>query len=299
MSLTYPRNSFSLTEALFRELGIFLCLIFACFGLTPQAHAHGDLHEQIETLTAQIKQTPQDADLYLRRGELHRLHQDWSKARRDYSRAQKLAPELDIVTYCRGRMEYEAGRFREAERELSRYLAKQTAHADAYTVRAQIRSQLRKRTEAIADLTQAIGLSAEPRPEMYLERARLQSAEKHIGSALAGLEDGLKRLGPIPALELEALEIETHAHRFEAALTRIERLRTQTTRQEIWFAKRGDVLSAAQRFTEAKQAYEAALQAISQLPQRLQNLPATESLRKSIQVKLDQLSADKKTDHRK
>lgn len=299
MSLSYPRNLFSLLEAPSREWRLFLCLIWACLGLTFQAHAHGDLHEQIESLTAQLKKTPKDADLYLRRGELHRLHQDWPKARRDYQRALKLAPDLDTIIFCQGRMEYEASRFRDAEKKLTEYLTKQPNHSEAHTVRAQTRAKLRKHAEAIADYSKAIELAAEPRPELYLERARLQSTVKDSISALNGLEDGLKRLGPIPALELEALAIETRTQQFEAALARIERLRAQSVRQETWLEKRGDILQAAGRSTEARAAYEAALQAIRELPERLQNLPATESLRKSIQGKLDQSPTNKKTDHRK
>lgn len=74
-------------------------------------HAHEGLHEQIAGITAKIKRDPKNASLYLQRGELHRLHRDWSRAAADYDRAERLQPSLKIVDLGRGKMLFERGGF--------------------------------------------------------------------------------------------------------------------------------------------------------------------------------------------
>jgi fumarate hydratase class I len=70
--------------------------------------AHGDDQRVLELLTAELARAP-DADLHLRRGELHRHLRDWERAEADYAAAARLAPELALVAYFRARARLEAG----------------------------------------------------------------------------------------------------------------------------------------------------------------------------------------------
>ena len=45
--------------------------------VAPASLGHGPVHEQIVALSGEIEKNPRDAVLYLKRGELHRTHQDW------------------------------------------------------------------------------------------------------------------------------------------------------------------------------------------------------------------------------
>src|SRR5678810_237149 len=90
---------------------IWLLSIAICVALLPSfVNAHEGLHEQIAAITAKIKRDPKNASLYLQRGELQRLHRDWSRAAADYDRAAGLQPSLKIVDLARGKMLFEAGR---------------------------------------------------------------------------------------------------------------------------------------------------------------------------------------------
>ena len=51
-------------------------LVLAC----GVAFAHGALHEQIEALGKSIALAPRNPVLYVKRGELHRMHQEWMAA---------------------------------------------------------------------------------------------------------------------------------------------------------------------------------------------------------------------------
>src|SRR4030095_10208910 len=65
--------------------------------LSSVVSAHEGLHEQIVAITAKIRLDPTNASLFLKRGELHRLHRDWRRAAADYNRAARLAPQLHVV----------------------------------------------------------------------------------------------------------------------------------------------------------------------------------------------------------
>src|SRR5688572_33256037 len=57
-----------------------LRVLVVCLVITLPLAAHGDLHERIAALTKQIDDAPTNAELYLKRGELHRAHRDWKLA---------------------------------------------------------------------------------------------------------------------------------------------------------------------------------------------------------------------------
>src|SRR6266542_2762063 len=89
------------TEMLIRFLRLFL--LVACLAICVSAWAHGPIHEQIEEVTRHIQREPRNAQLYLKRAELHRIHRDWDSASSDYEKARDLAPKLETVDFLAGR----------------------------------------------------------------------------------------------------------------------------------------------------------------------------------------------------
>ena len=233
--------------------------------LSSFAHAHEGLHEQIAAITAKIKRDPKNASLYLQRGELHRLHRDWSRAATDYDRAARLQPGLTIVDLARGKMLFESGRFQRSKLVLDRFLRQQPNHFEGLTTRARVLAKLGSTAAAVNDFTRAIAQS--PDPELYLERAETISRKgTHIAEALRGLDEGINRLGPIVTLQLPAIELELRRQNYERALSRLDLIAAQSERKETWLVRRGEILKLAGRDEEARAAFNAALIAIESLP---------------------------------
>ena len=184
--------------------------------------AHGDLHEQIENVTAQIRNYPQNAGLHLKRAELHRNHEDWPAAAADYDRAEKLGPALPGVHLGRGKMLLAMARFDEAQAELDKFLAAQPENVDALVTRGRIKARRAQPVAAAADFARAIELSPQPEPEFYLEGAQaLASAGTgHTADALRILDEGIAKLGNVPVLCLYAIELEVQRKQFDAALAK-------------------------------------------------------------------------------
>ena len=247
-----------------------------CIALIPSlARAHEGLHEQIITITAKIKRDPKNASLYLQRGELHRLDRNWTRASADYDRAGRLQPDLTIIDLARGRMLFEAKRLRQAKLVLDRFLLQQPGHFEGLIIRARVLSRIGARLEATHDFTQALAIAAEP--ELYLERAQVLAGDEHYTQeALRGLDEGIKRLGPLVTLQLAAIDLELRRKNYDAALSRLDLISAQSDRKETWLVRRGEILKAASRTEEARIAFSAALSAIELLPpERRQNRSIT------------------------
>ena len=238
-----------------------------CLSIFPQfVQAHEGLPEQIVAITAKIKRDPKNASLYLQRGELYRLHRNWTRAAADYDHAARLQPGLTIVDLARGRMFFESRKFQRAKSVLDRFLSQQPGHVEALVTRARVLGKTGARLEAARDFTQALTFTA-PEPELYLERAQvLGEDERHIQEALQGLDEGIKRLGPLVTLQLAAIDLELRSKNYDAALTRLDLITAQSERKEMWLVRRGEILKAAGRNEEAREAFNAALAAIDSLP---------------------------------
>lgn len=230
------------------------------------ALAHEDLELQIAELTRRMEREGPSAELYYRRAELHRLHEDWPAARADYDRAERLDPGLAEVDLGRGRAWRGAGNPGRAEEALARFLSRRPDHAGALLELARARLALGRPAEAARDYARALALLPEPKPDFFLERARAQEAAGDRAGAIEGLEEGMKRVGRIVTLEAAALELEIAEGRLDAALGRLDRLAAATPRPEAWLVRRGEVLRRAGRTAEAEAAFRAALAALESLP---------------------------------
>jgi len=244
-----------------------LALVAICLSLPSFAIAHEGIHEQIVAVTAEIKRDPKNAALYLRRGELRRLHRDWSRAAADYDQAERLQPSLSNIDLARGKMLFESRRFQRAKLALDHFLRKNPNSFEGLVTRARVFAKVGERIKATHDFTRALELAVASEPELYLERAEtLSSDERYIEEALRGLDEGINRLGPLVTLQLSAIDLELRRNNYEVALTRLDLIARQSDRKEMWLVRRGEILKSAGRNEEARAAFIAALAAIESLP---------------------------------
>lgn len=258
------------TKRIIDSAGTCLCLVALAVGAAGAVHAHPGIDEQIRALDSQIAEEPGDARLYLRRGELHRIHRDFDAAEADYRRSLELAPDLRVAELCLGRLRLEEGRPAEARVILDSYLEARPHDADALATRARTLVALNEPLAAARDFGAAIDSAGSDaaRPEYFLEQARAFEAAgpEHHADALAALDEGLVQLGEAVTLQLYAIDIELGRGNADAALQRLDRLASRSVRQEPWLVRKASILEAAGRVDEAREAYRQTLAAIQTLP---------------------------------
>jgi tetratricopeptide (TPR) repeat protein len=140
-----------------------------------------------------------------------------------------------------------------------------------------------KPLEAAKAFTRAIDLLYAPRPDHYLERARvLASNPKYIPEAIRSIDDGLAKMRHNIVLEQFAVKLEMESGRLAPALTRIDRVLRNNPPLPAWLVRKAEVLAGLGRSEEAIQAYQAASEGISLFPARRQNTQAMLSLKTRI-----------------
>ncbi|MBI3734961.1 tetratricopeptide repeat protein [Candidatus Sumerlaeota bacterium] len=265
--------------SIFRVLGWTLCCAWA-----QSSAAHEPLNGQIFLLTKKIEADPRNAELILRRADLYHLEGKWDEALGDLDRAGKLNPKLAAVELLRGRTLLAKGIARGAKGALDRFLSAQPDHAAGLMNRARAHAKLDENSDALADYSRALAISPNPLPDDFIERARFTEGlgGGRIEDALAGLDEGIGKLGPIPALELHAIELEVKLKHYDQALGRLEKISSQGQRKDQWLVRRGEILLQAGRNAEARTAFQEALDEIGRLPAPRRKARATLDLESKI-----------------
>jgi tetratricopeptide (TPR) repeat protein len=261
-------------------------LILLMVLVAPRAMAHGEVHQRINALTADIARARTNpAPIYFQRAELYRLDQDFTNALADLDKVLQLDPTIVRAEFCRGRVYFEANRPQEALQSLDKYLAGKPPDVEAFTTRARVLKQIGRHAAAAEDYTAAIGISTSG-PELYIERAEAYRAMGKLEEAIRSLDEGIRKMGPLVTLQLPAIDLEVAANRHERALARIDAVTARLQRKETWLFRRGEVLRQAGREAEARNNYREALAALNRLPPSHRRTRATLDLESRIQSAL-------------
>ncbi|HEY0945992.1 MAG TPA: hypothetical protein VGD81_12025 [Opitutaceae bacterium] len=250
-------------------------LVLALTALRALAHP-GD-EQALAELDALITDAPAQIELRLLRAAHRTEHAEWAGAEADLRTAASLDPDAAPVELAWGRLDFARKRFADACRHFDRALARTPDNAEALILRARARAALGapEAPHAYADYSAAVRLLAEPSPSLFLERAALPIDPP---VALAGLDEGLARLGPVVSLLERALTLELALGRTDAALARLDALIAISERKESLLKRRGDLLASAGRHADAQQTYTAALVALRTLPDWLRATPEIAAL---------------------
>jgi predicted Zn-dependent protease len=87
------------------------------------AFGHGDLHEQITKISAQITETPDNPQLWLTRADLHQSHRNPKAARHDLLEATLIQPPFPLAFLKLAQFERKRGEFPLAQKALKKHLS--------------------------------------------------------------------------------------------------------------------------------------------------------------------------------
>jgi tetratricopeptide (TPR) repeat protein len=214
--------------------------------------AHDDNSVEIQKLTAKITASAGDAQLFLRRAEMHRLSRHWHAALADYRQAAKLDPELALVDLALATMWTDFGKPRVAIPLLDRYLLRCPTSSGGYAERARAKRMLKQWAAAAADSAEVFKHTPEPDPEVFAEWAAILIDGGDQVQALDVLNQGISSLGRVVSLDMKALELEESMALYGAALRRVDGMLAAPGRKDSLMLRKSTILVAAGRKDEAR-----------------------------------------------
>ncbi len=214
--------------------------------LLAMAAGAGD-EEKLAVLAAQIAKQPDNPAPLLLRAQLHREAGDRESALADLDLAASLpggvVPANIAAAEILQRMKQPAAALERARRVLE----KEPDNVAALGLQGRALWELGKPAEAAAVRRRLLAVVGVPEPDHYRDLATALAATGPRGmkAALAVLDQGIARLGPVVSLDLPALELELKLRRWAPALQRTDRLARTTRRPDLWAARRQEILRRA------------------------------------------------------
>jgi tetratricopeptide (TPR) repeat protein len=255
----------------------FFCAVLLTF-ISSFTYAHGDLDNQIVALSRQIKLTPDDAKLHLKRAELHRQHENWQEALSDYTRALARDTNISGAYLGRANVRMAMGEPVNALREINQFLEIHPAHIDAHLLLARVHTEMGEHAAAAAEYDWVTNHAERPQPEYFLEHANSLNAAGKPLEAIKSLDAAMARLGPLISLAMPAIELERRSERWDAAIERVDSILANTARKETWYALRAEIQRDAKRHDAALADAKKSEAAIQALPINLRNNKAMREL---------------------
>ncbi len=269
--------------------GLLVLGIAAVLAWPGGLQAHGDLLERITAVTRSIQESPRSGALYLQRGQLHRQHEELSEAIADFYKALELEPTLELARLGLGRAFLESGCPKAALPELENFLSQHPKNPEALVLRAQAQRAVKNYPASVSDYTAALAVASTPTPGLFLERAEVLLLQGKLREAIAGLDEGVARLGHAPALERKAVELEESRNDYAAALRRLDEQVARAPRKEFLLYERALLLEKDRRFSEASKSASEAVTALETLPPGRRAAPALKELTQNLQKLLNRL----------
>ena len=265
------------------------CLILLVLLFSPAILAHGLIHEQLKSTDQRIAKEPNNAALYVHRGRLYLDEDHIDLAIKDFRRALKIEPSHRAAHYFLGEALLNQQDLVGAERESRAFIAALGEDDNGglmrgYRLLGHSLMGQHKSLEAAEAYQMAIKHAVEPTPSLYLEcAAAYRSAGKeNLPKALAILDEGITKLGPLTSLQEAAIEIDLQENQVEAGIARLDSLIALGKGTEYWLFRKGDLLIRAGRNAEGCQAYKQALAAISAVSVRRKTV-SLDKLKQSVE----------------
>ncbi|HEX8372339.1 MAG TPA: hypothetical protein VF585_06145 [Chthoniobacterales bacterium] len=256
-------------------------LLSQVFWLPGTAWADGTFHDRLAKTNEELALRPDDSALLLRVAQLYLEHEEWTKALEVTEKVEKSSPGEIGTKLVRGQAWLMAAQPEKAREELDLYLQERPEDPKVLILRGRCFDLLEQGDRSIADFRKALELTKEPGPDLYHEAAALLEKYGFRKEAIATLDVGISKLGPLPSLALLALQAEEKAGDIDAALTRIDAMQKAAPRPEPWMAKRAALLGRAHQQEASKAAW-------LELKSHLEALPSQEHSSNSMSQLLEE-----------
>lgn len=237
------------------------CFALALGGLwiSSPAIAHSDIDPDIQELTEELKEEPNNVELLIRRGQTYRTNGQYLESLQDLDQAWLLDRDNRLIVLERAMTLSALKRDKEAEAALDEFL-RDPSHSKrmfALAERAFIRARTGRTALAIADFTSTIEL--QPTIELFLTRGRLQESLGQYEAAAAGYQEGLSKLGNAILLKKALIRVLLAQNQYGQALGLVNQEAARSPVKTPWHLQKAEILDKMGQPEESRRAHAQAL----------------------------------------
>ncbi len=247
--------------------------------------AHGDIHERILKMTAQIKVYPDSTALYLIRGELYELHGDIKEAEEDFYFCLDKGLVSERIFLGLSKTQFAQNFHENALSLVEQALAINKTNPACLAWKCIVLQSLEEYCLSADTYDFLLSITSNPSPSLYVNASSSRMSCKDSEAeekAIAILKSGLHQLGRVVVLEKALVNVYLQYHKYNEAIDlQTEMIDNAPVKADPYFQRaktfiaKGDIISA-------KNDLYAALNAIDELPRFKSNTGAMKSLRRDI-----------------
>ncbi|MCK5369842.1 MAG: hypothetical protein KAQ62_14880 [Cyclobacteriaceae bacterium] len=272
-------------------------LLFLLFSLcfSEYTNAHGDIHERIVKTTKEIKNHPDSAYLYVKRGKLYFQHEDFNKSISDLKTSQKLGYYSNDQQLLFAKAHAKLDNYLNALNYVDVVLKAEQNSVIAIRLKANILYKQHKYKGAALAFERVLQISKETFPENYIEASlawEMLNTEEGDNNALAIIQKGIDELGNIISLYYRLIELSIHKKDYEAAIKVQNKIIEFSPRKETAYYKLAELQLCNNKKAEALESLTAAKAHFNKLPARIQNTSFMREFMKNINTKETQLNSN-------
>lgn len=243
-------------------------LAFSIVAVTMSLSAHPDPSHTLQELQQHLDEAPNDRALLTQKAELLLSTGNTQLAEPVIKKLHQLYPTQEDVQL----LEVKFLQHTNSPETLEKARALTTAHptsAATWTFVSLIENKSGNRDAAIAAMVTALKLNSKPDPSHVMTCAswlRERGKDGDRENAITLLDQGLDKLGILPGMHQQAIDIELDLGRHDDALKRVDLLTSKLRPSVDLSLRRAKILESAGRFKEAASACDAALGLMDILP---------------------------------
>ena len=167
--------------------------LFSLIALFP----HGDLDQRIREISLQIEASPSNMTLRMERGELYVQHEEYDKAKADFSLCLKNGFDEIRVMFGLSHSYLQTGPVDSSIYFIDMVLAREPSHISAIELKSMALSRLGEYCESARLFQEVISLTDQPTPLLFIQSASAWKSCDEPGNmelAIEVLKTGLARL---------------------------------------------------------------------------------------------------------
>lgn len=257
--------------------------------MTITGFAHGDLHERIQLVTANIDRFPEDIDLYYQRGVLYLEHENYRAAIKDFRHCYKKGQVTARHYYALARAHYLSRNYRKCIKLLDLSMTIQLPDSKVFHLLSQAYEKRGVFDDAHFWAQKNLDEAKLQRPDHYLALAHIYELKYQKNQKVDILKRGIERFGLLPSLTSQLLQILVEQGDIHQAIQWQNKIVNSQARREFALFDRAELYLLIDNLPKAIIDLQQVQSMVNGLPKHIQNSEAVVKLLEKTGSHLQQI----------